>query len=57
MPETLYCAVCGETTPADLNHVQIEAEKIRMQDRNTQDTFIMHPDCYRELSEDWTEPA
>jgi len=54
--ETLICAVCGERTAPDVDHIKIEAEHVLMDDRNRQDIWALHPECYRELTEDWNEP-
>jgi hypothetical protein len=55
--ETLYCAVCGERTAPDVDHVEIAADHVLMQDRNRHDSWVLHPECYRDLVEDWTEPV
>lgn len=55
--ETLYCAVCGERTAPDVDHVEIEAEHVLMADPNRHDSWVLHPECYRDLVEDWTEPV
>jgi 5-methylcytosine-specific restriction endonuclease McrA len=57
MVETLLCAVCGERTAPDVDHVKIAAEHVRLDDRNREELWALHPECYRELVEDWTEPV
>jgi len=57
MVETLYCAVCGERTAPDVDHVEIAADHVLMQDPNRHDSWVLHPECYRDLVEDWTEPV
>lgn len=57
MVETLLCAVCGERTAPDVDHVEIDAEHVLMQDANRHDSWVLHPACYRELTEGWTEPV
>ena len=55
--ETLYCAVCGERTAPDVDHIEIEAEHVLVKDRNRQDSWVLHPECYEELVEEWMRPA
>jgi len=55
--ETLYCAVCGERTAPDVDHVDLDAEHVLMQDANRQASWVLHPECYRELTEGWHEPV
>jgi hypothetical protein len=57
MVETLICAVCGERTAPDVDHIKIEAEHVLMDDRNRQDTWALHPECYRKLTAEWHEPV
>lgn len=55
---TLYCADCGERFEPDDDHVQIEAEAKRVSDRNEMvGEYVFHPECWRRLSDDWTDPA
>ena len=55
--ETRYCAVCGERTAPDVDHVELDADHVRMQDPNRHDAWVLHPECYRELTEGWHEPV
>lgn len=57
MVETLICAVCGDRTAPDVDHIKIEAEHVLMDDRNRQDTWALHPECYRKLTAEWHEPV
>lgn len=57
MTDTIYCAVCGGRFSPDTDHVQLDAEKKRQQDRNEQEMWILHPECYRRLTEGWMTPA
>jgi len=54
---TLYCAICGGRFEPDDDHVEIEAEHVRMNDRNEQDMFVFHPMCWERLSKGWMDPA
>lgn len=55
--ETVYCAVCEEQIGLDSDHVDIQAELKRVNDRDGFDHYTMHPDCWQELSTEWMEPA
>lgn len=57
MTETLYCAICGERTAPDVDHVRITAEHVLMDDRNREEMFVFHPECWQRLSEGWADPA
>lgn len=54
---TLYCADCGERFEPDDNHVWLTAEHKRIDDRNETGEFAFHPECWRKLTTDWTDPA
>lgn len=54
---TLYCAICAGRFEPDQDHIKLDAHKIRINDRNEQDTFALHPGCYRRLTEGWIDPA
>lgn len=54
---TIYCAICGRRFESDNDHVRVDAEHIRMGDRNDQEVFVFHPECWRRLSEGWMDPA
>jgi hypothetical protein len=55
--ETLICAKCGGRTAPDSDHIEIEAEHVLMKDRNRQDSWVLHQDCYHELTADWQKPV
>jgi hypothetical protein len=54
---TLYCAKCGNRFEPDDDHVRIDAEHRRIDDRNEHDEYVMHPDCWHELTAEWTDPV
>jgi len=54
---TLYCATCGRRFEPDDDHVKIDAEHVRIDDRNEHDEYVLHPECYRRLTEGWMERA
>lgn len=54
---TLYCAICGNRFEADQDHVKIDAEHVRVNDKNDQEMYVLHPECYRRLTGGWMEPA
>lgn len=54
---TLYCAICGGRMEPDTDHVEIDAERVRMRDRNDVDEYVMHLDCWDRLTKGWMDPA
>lgn len=54
---TVHCARCGNHVAMDQDNVRVEAEHIHTAARNEQDDYVLHPDCYRELTSDWVPPA
>jgi hypothetical protein len=52
----VLCAHCGRSVAPDTDHVRVELEKKRMQDRNETEEYYLHVDCSWEVTEDWTEP-
>lgn len=54
---TLYCALCDGRFEPDTNHIWISAEHKRINDRNETNEFAVHPDCWRQLTADWTGPV
>lgn len=54
---TLYCAECGGRFEPDDDHVRIDAEHVRINDRNEQEEFVMHPRCWWDLTGEWNDPV
>lgn len=54
---TVHCAVCRRRFELDRDHVSLEAERVRTDDRNDIDTFYFHPECWRSVSGNWMDPA
>lgn len=54
---TLYCALCGGRFEPDDDHVWVEAEHKRIDDRNDLDEYALHPECWNRLTDGWGEPA
>lgn len=54
---TLYCAECEKRFEPDDDHVDVDAEIVRIDDRNGRDHYVFCPDCWRDLSSDWIDPA
>jgi hypothetical protein len=52
-----YCAECGEHVAPDSDHIHVEAEARRMDDRNETETFYFHRGCWWDVSDDWEVPA
>jgi hypothetical protein len=50
------CAVCGHSVLPDTDHVQVEAERKRMDDRNETDDYYFHEDCWRGVAGSWRQP-
>lgn len=55
--EEAYCAICETKVPLDEDHVELDAEIVRTADRNGRDDYAAHVDCWRQLTEEWMEPA
>lgn len=54
---TLYWTLCEHRFEPDQDHVRIEAEHVRMDDRNDIDEYVFHPVCWDNLSTGWMDPA
>ena len=54
---TLYCAICGNRFEPDQDHVWVDAELRRINDRNNTDEYALHPDCWDRLTDGWMDPA
>lgn len=54
---TLYCAECRSRFEPDDDHVWLEAEIRRINDRNDRDDYALCPECWRDLTEKWVDPA
>jgi len=54
---TIYCAVCRRRFEPDVDHVRVDAEHVRINDRNDEETYAFHPDCWRSLTGEWMDPA
>lgn len=55
--ESVTCAVCGNAIGLDEDHVDVKAEIVLTRDRNERDDYAVHPDCWRNVTEGWREPA
>jgi hypothetical protein len=54
---TLYCAICGAAFEPDDDHVNIDAEHALMDARNIQEDYVMHRQCWHNLTSGWVDPA
>lgn len=54
---TLSCAGCGGRFDPDDDHVRVEAEMVGTDDRNDQEEYVLHIDCWDELTVDWIDPV
>ena len=54
---TLYCADCGKRFEPDDDHVWVNAELRRIDDRNSTDEYALHPECWERLTDRWTKPT
>lgn len=54
---TLYCALCGHRFEPDDDHIWMTAEHKRINDRNATEEYALHPGCWADLTDDWTDPA
>lgn len=57
MTVDLHCAVCGRRFEPDDDHVYIEAERKRINDRNDVDEYAFHMQCWDRLTGGWMDPA
>lgn len=51
------CAVCGRTVPPDMDHVRLDAETVRTDDRNDVDDYVFHTRCWYGVAGSWRKPA
>jgi len=65
---SMMCARCGRAFEPDVNHVKIDgetkriddrnqAEAKRIDDRNQAEVYYMHEECWLRETEDWNLPA
>lgn len=54
---TIYCAVCGNRFEPDDDHVRLSVDIVRINDKDDQEEYAFHPECWRRVSEGWMEPA
>jgi hypothetical protein len=53
----LYCAECGAGFEPDTDHVRLSVDVVRIDDADRKEAYAFHPQCWREVSEKWCEPA
>lgn len=53
----LLCAICRTRTGPDGDHVEIDAEMIRLDDRTDTEKYVLCPDCWMSVSGGWGEPV
>lgn len=53
----LYCGICGGRFEPDGDHVRVDAEKVRIHDRNTAESYVLHFGCWNSLTEGWNRPV
>jgi hypothetical protein len=51
------CAICGASVAPDTDHVKIEGEHLPRREWANVDEYYAHPDCWREVTDEWLEPA
>lgn len=52
-----YCAECESHVSPDSDHVIVQAEERKPHDPNAESEFMFHPECWREVSDEWMQPA
>jgi hypothetical protein len=52
-----YCAICGNHVPRDRDYVSVLGTHKLINDRNEQDDYILHRECWNNLTEGWELPA
>jgi hypothetical protein len=55
--ERLPAVLAADVLEPDQDHIKLNAEHVRMDDRNDQEMYVLHPECYRRLTGGWMEPA
>jgi len=53
----MYCAHCENRVDPAEAHVYTKGEHKRPRDRNSMDEYAFHPECWREVSDGWIQPA
>lgn len=41
-----YCGICGTPVSPETDHVEIEAQHIHTDGRDTQDDYYLHVECW-----------
>jgi hypothetical protein len=54
---TYTCAVCGTNVYLDGDHVEVDIEKVRIEDRNDENRYLLHVDCAFATFDGWRCPA
>jgi len=52
-----YCGFCGHHVAPENDHVKVESERVRTDDRNTSETYYLHPECADDALAGWVMPA
>jgi len=55
--ESVTCAICGDPVGLDDDHVRVEGEHLPRTEFANVDEYAAHPDCWRDVTADWIEPA
>ena len=55
--ETLVCAGCDGPVPLDGDHIYIRAEHHHIDDRDYEQQYAFHQECWSELADGWPSPA
>jgi len=55
--ESATCGVCGRSVPLDQDHVKVDAETVRTDDRNAIDDYVLHTRCALATMQGWRDPA
>jgi len=53
MNPSAICAICGHELSMDCDHVEATVEKVRMKDRNSENTFYIHKTCWNHSAGNW----
>ena len=57
MTNSYTCGICGEHVYLDDDHVEVDVEKVWFEDRNQQDSYLLHVDCAIATFDGWRCPA
>lgn len=55
--ESVTCAICREPVRLDDDHVRVEGGHLPRRESANVGEYAAHPECWRDATVNWTEPA